>query len=88
MKRAVLLDPGQSTPRMAAFEYALLRGFQVVCVAGQLGDAMHEIVAGRADVILALRASDLRPLVRIVTEPDGDIPQSQRRPQRRVRRSA
>jgi hypothetical protein len=83
--RAVLLDPGKSLERMAAAEYALRHGVEVVCVAGELVDAIHEIANGRADMILALRTKDLRPLIRIVTDPDGPVPNARRRPVRRQR---
>lgn len=82
--RAVLLDPGKSLERMAVVEYATRRNLDVVCVAGELADAIHEITHGRAEVILVLRTNDLRPLIRIVTEPDeDDVPDHLRRTGRR-----
>lgn len=81
-QRAVLLGPGKELPRLAALEYALQHDLALASIAGELLDAMREIVHGHADVILVLRASDLRPLVRIVTDPDGPVPLADRRQRR------
>jgi hypothetical protein len=80
----VVLDPdGRTTARMTVIEYAVQQGLEVVCIAGTVVDAIGEVAAGRADVLLVLRSDQLRPLVQIVTDPDSrTVPPSQRRPQR------